>query len=36
MAVEARFNETDRFVAMMPMFHTAQLNCHCLPIPAGP
>jgi len=29
MAVEARFNETDRFVAMMPMFHTAQLNCHC-------
>jgi acyl-CoA synthetase (AMP-forming)/AMP-acid ligase II len=28
-AVEARFNETDRFVAMMPMFHTAQLNCHC-------
>jgi acyl-CoA synthetase (AMP-forming)/AMP-acid ligase II len=29
MAVEARFNETDRFAAMMPMFHTAQLNCHC-------
>src|SRR6202522_2501599 len=29
MAVEARFNETDRFVAMMPMFHTAQINCHC-------
>lgn len=29
MALEARFNETDRFVAMMPMFHTAQLNCHC-------
>ncbi len=29
MAVEARFNETDRFVAMMPMFHTEQLNCHC-------
>jgi acyl-CoA synthetase (AMP-forming)/AMP-acid ligase II len=28
-ALEARFNETDRFVAMMPMFHTAQLNCHC-------
>jgi acyl-CoA synthetase (AMP-forming)/AMP-acid ligase II len=28
-AIEARFNETDRFVAMMPMFHTAQLNCHC-------
>jgi acyl-CoA synthetase (AMP-forming)/AMP-acid ligase II len=31
MAVEARFNETDRFAAMMPMFHTAQLNCHCTP-----
>ncbi|HEY1702969.1 MAG TPA: AMP-binding protein [Trebonia sp.] len=29
MAVEARFDDTDRFVAMMPMFHTAQLNCHC-------
>ena len=29
MALEARFNEEDRFVAMMPMFHTAQLNCHC-------
>jgi acyl-CoA synthetase (AMP-forming)/AMP-acid ligase II len=29
MALEARFEETDRFVAMMPMFHTAQLNCHC-------
>jgi acyl-CoA synthetase (AMP-forming)/AMP-acid ligase II len=29
MAVEARFDETDRFAAMMPMFHTAQLNCHC-------
>ena len=29
MAVEARFNETDRFAAMMPIFHTAQLNCHC-------
>jgi acyl-CoA synthetase (AMP-forming)/AMP-acid ligase II len=28
-AVEARFNETDRFAAMMPMFHTAQLNAHC-------
>jgi len=28
-AVEARFNETDRFAAMMPMFHTAQINCHC-------
>jgi acyl-CoA synthetase (AMP-forming)/AMP-acid ligase II len=29
MALEARFDEQDRFVAMMPMFHTAQLNCHC-------
>jgi acyl-CoA synthetase (AMP-forming)/AMP-acid ligase II len=29
MALEARFDDTDRFVAMMPMFHTAQLNCHC-------
>ena len=28
-AVEARFNESDRFAAMMPMFHTAQINCHC-------
>ncbi|MEI2776228.1 MAG: AMP-binding protein [Tetrasphaera sp.] len=31
MALEARFTEEDRFVAMMPMFHTAQLNCHCTP-----
>ncbi|MER5388131.1 long-chain-fatty-acid--CoA ligase [Saccharopolyspora sp. NPDC002686] len=29
MALEARFTEDDRFVAMLPMFHTAQLNCHC-------
>jgi acyl-CoA synthetase (AMP-forming)/AMP-acid ligase II len=29
MALEAGFNDEDRFVAMMPMFHTAQLNCHC-------
>ncbi|MHA6758297.1 long-chain-fatty-acid--CoA ligase [Streptacidiphilus sp. PAMC 29251] len=29
MALEARFTEQDRFVAMLPMFHTAQLNCHC-------
>jgi hypothetical protein len=28
MALEARF-DGDRFVAMMPMFHTAQFNCHC-------
>lgn len=30
-AVEARYNETDRFAAMMPMFHTAQLNAQCTP-----
>jgi len=29
MALEARFASDDRFVAMLPMFHTAQLNCHC-------
>lgn len=29
MALEARFDETDKFAALMPMFHTAQLNCHC-------
>jgi acyl-CoA synthetase (AMP-forming)/AMP-acid ligase II len=29
MALEGRFAADDRFVAMMPMFHTAQLNCHC-------
>jgi acyl-CoA synthetase (AMP-forming)/AMP-acid ligase II len=29
MALEARFTEQDRFAAMLPMFHTAQLNCHC-------
>ncbi|MFJ8816593.1 long-chain-fatty-acid--CoA ligase [Amycolatopsis thermoflava] len=29
MALEARFGQDDRFVAMLPMFHTAQLNCHC-------
>jgi acyl-CoA synthetase (AMP-forming)/AMP-acid ligase II len=29
MALEAQFCPTDRFVAMLPMFHTAQLNCHC-------
>lgn len=28
-ALEAKFAEDDRFVAMMPMFHTAQLNVHC-------
>ncbi len=31
MALEGRFASDDRFVAMMPMFHTAQLNCHCTP-----
>jgi acyl-CoA synthetase (AMP-forming)/AMP-acid ligase II len=31
MALEARFAEDDRFVAMMPMFHTAQLNTFCTP-----
>lgn len=29
MALEAQFRDSDRFVAMMPMFHTAQLNTHC-------
>jgi acyl-CoA synthetase (AMP-forming)/AMP-acid ligase II len=29
MALEARFAPDDRFVAVLPMFHTAQLNCHC-------
>ena len=29
MALEAQFREDDRFVAMLPMFHTAQLNTHC-------
>ena len=31
MALECRFDATDRFVAMLPMFHTAQLNVHCTP-----
>ncbi|MEP7024257.1 MAG: AMP-binding protein [Actinomycetota bacterium] len=31
MALEARFGPEDRFAAMLPMFHTAQLNCHCTP-----
>lgn len=31
MALEAHFDETDVFLAIMPMFHTAQLNCHCTP-----
>jgi acyl-CoA synthetase (AMP-forming)/AMP-acid ligase II len=29
MALEGQFRGDDKFVAMMPMFHTAQLNCHC-------
>lgn len=29
MVVEGGFNATDRFAALLPMFHTAQLNCHC-------
>jgi acyl-CoA synthetase (AMP-forming)/AMP-acid ligase II len=29
MALEARFGPDDRFAAVLPMFHTAQLNCHC-------
>jgi acyl-CoA synthetase (AMP-forming)/AMP-acid ligase II len=31
MAYEAGFSPDDRFVAMLPMFHTAQLNTHCTP-----
>ncbi len=31
MALECRFEPDDRFVAMLPMFHTAQLNVHCTP-----
>ncbi len=31
MAYEASFAPDDRFVAMLPMFHTAQLNTHCTP-----
>ncbi|GAA3236723.1 acyl-CoA synthetase [Pseudonocardia petroleophila] len=30
-ALEAGWNCDDRFVAMMPMFHTAQLNAFCTP-----
>jgi acyl-CoA synthetase (AMP-forming)/AMP-acid ligase II len=29
MALEGGFRADDRFAAMLPMFHTAQLNCHC-------
>ncbi len=30
-ALDSGWNATDRFVAMMPMFHTAQLNAFCTP-----
>ncbi|MEV5848674.1 AMP-binding protein [Streptomyces sp. NPDC051985] len=30
-ALEGRFAEDDRFAALMPMFHTAQLNAFCTP-----
>lgn len=29
MCLEGQFRADDRFCAMLPMFHTAQLNCHC-------
>lgn len=31
LALEAGFTADDRFVAMLPMFHTARLNAHCTP-----
>jgi acyl-CoA synthetase (AMP-forming)/AMP-acid ligase II len=30
-ALDSGWNHTDRFAAMMPMFHTAQLNAFCTP-----
>ena len=30
-ALDSGWSATDRFVAMMPMFHTAQLNAFCTP-----
>jgi acyl-CoA synthetase (AMP-forming)/AMP-acid ligase II len=30
-ALDSLWNHTDRFAAMMPMFHTAQLNAFCTP-----
>ena len=30
-ALDSGWNRTDRFAAMMPMFHTAQLNAFCTP-----
>ncbi|HEU0197295.1 MAG TPA: AMP-binding protein [Nevskiaceae bacterium] len=29
MCLEGQFRSDDSFCAVMPMFHTAQLNCHC-------
>ncbi|RPA64866.1 AMP-dependent synthetase [Gordonia oryzae] len=29
MVIEGAFRPDDRFAALLPMFHTAQLNCHC-------
>ncbi|MGF7121733.1 AMP-binding protein [Rhodococcus sp. BE178] len=29
MVIEGQFRADDRFAALLPMFHTAQLNCHC-------
>ncbi|MFE5704304.1 AMP-binding protein [Rhodococcus koreensis] len=29
MVIEGQFRADDKFAAMLPMFHTAQLNCHC-------
>jgi acyl-CoA synthetase (AMP-forming)/AMP-acid ligase II len=33
-ALEAKFGEDDRFAALLPMFHTAQLNAFCTPAAA--
>jgi acyl-CoA synthetase (AMP-forming)/AMP-acid ligase II len=30
-ALDSAWNASDRFIAMMPMFHTAQLNAFCTP-----
>ena len=30
-ALDSGWNARDRFAAMMPMFHTAQLNAFCTP-----
>ena len=34
-ALDSGWNLTDRFAAMMPMFHTAQLNAFCTPADHG-